>query len=371
MDEPLATGSGACLRRPGIRSRPRWCGLSGIEDELFRERSIVRKATPATSSCTHPEIWRSAAYCFSFCTLVAIPHGRRTCRADEHGCERLSLPKLCYVDRQPLPAFEIGGQPARIHTQGLFVTDRYFYVTGRLQQRPKRPLLVRFDRANPSIVDHIDLLIASGRLAAIETAFDHPGGFDCDGESFWIPVAVSRPKSKSLIMKVRPEPGRSLSSAKVKTVFQFDDHIGAIAFDSATGRLCGANWDARTIYVWKQDGTLIDKFAQTDFLPKNADRAFAIQDWKGLGSQSLLVGALDKSARRRPVESKAVLQLIDMGSKCEAGLIRLTSPPYRDVLPTQEGMAAFKDHIFFLPADLGTNAEVFRYGWSKPLSWAK
>jgi hypothetical protein len=305
---------------------------------------------------------------FSMCALLAISHARRTCLADEHGCERLSLPRLCYVDRQALPNFEIGGQPARIHTQGLFITDRYFYVTGRLQRSPKRALLIRFDRLNPSLVEHVDLLIASGNLAESEATFDHPGGFDYDGESFWIPVAVSRPMSKSLVVKVRPEPGASLGSAKVKTAFRLNEHIGAIAFDTATRRLFGANWDARSIYVWKQDGTFIEKFSQTDFSPKTAGRAFAIQDWKGLGKQWLLVGALDKSAHRRPEESIAVLQLIDMRNKCEAAVIRLASPPDREIPLSKEGMAVFNDQVFFLPADLGSNAAVFRYRWSKPLN---
>src|SRR5205823_990365 len=150
-----------------------------------------------------------------------------------------------------------------------------------------------------------------------------PGGFDFDGEWFWIPLAVSRPNSRSLIVKVQPGRGQPLAKAKAEIAFRLDDHIGAIACDTANGRLYGANWDAKLLYVWKQDGKLIEKFAPTELLPKNSSRAFAVQDWKGIGNQKILAGAVDKGIRRRPTESKAVLQLIDMASNREAGLLRL------------------------------------------------
>jgi hypothetical protein len=291
--------------------------------------------------------------------------------ADEQDRERASLPELHYIDRRSLPNFEIDGQPARIHTQGLFVTDQHYYVTGRLERNPKRPLLVRFDRANPSMVDYVDLLIAAGANAAGDLAFDHPGGFDFDGDSYWIPVAISRPSSKTLIMKVRPEPGKPMVATKARTVLHLDDHLGAIACDRTTGRLYGANWDTKLVYVWSQDGTLVDTIAQTKLLPTNTDPAFAVQDWKGVGNQIILAAASDKSSLRTPLDSKAALLLIDMGDKRDAGLRRLISPPGRDVLLTREGMAVRNDNVYFLPADLGTNAEVFRYRWSKAPDWSK
>jgi hypothetical protein len=291
--------------------------------------------------------------------------------ADEPRSQPASLPELQYADRQSLPNFEIAGQPARIHTQGLFVTDRYYYVSGRLERLPRRPLLVRFDRSNSMAVEHLDLLVAVGSTANEDRALDHPGGFDFDGESFWIPLAVSRPNSRSLIVKVRPERGQPLAKAKAAIAFRLDDHIGAIACDIANGRLYGANWDAKLLYVWKQDGRLIEKFAQTELLPKNARRAFAIQDWKRLGDQQILAGAVDKSLPRPPMESKAVLQLIDMAGKREAGLLRPKGPVDTHVVLTQEGMAVSNDYVYFLPGDLGTSAAIFRYRWSQPLRLMK
>src|SRR5262249_33294835 len=154
-----------------------------------------------------------------------------------------------------------------------FVTDRYYYVSGRLERRPRRPLLVRFDRSNPTVVEYLDLLVAVRSTANEDRALDHPGGFDFDGERFWIPLAVSRPNSQSLIVKVQPGRGQPLAEAKAEIAFRLDDHIGAIACDTANGRLYGANWDAKLLYVWKPDGKLIEKFAPTELLPKDAGRA--------------------------------------------------------------------------------------------------
>jgi len=111
-------------------------------------------------TCYHSFMTRPAFYLLH--ALLAAQLGSQICLADEHSSRLAPLPELHYIDRQSLPNFEIGGRPARIHTQGLFVTDRYYYVTGRLERNPKRPLLVRFDRANLSVVEHVDLLVASG-----------------------------------------------------------------------------------------------------------------------------------------------------------------------------------------------------------------
>ena len=94
---------------------------------------------------------------------------------------------------EPLPGFDVDAQPARIHTQGLFATPRHYYVTGRLETAPKRPLLIRFQRDDLKQTEVLDLATAIDPPNAGERLLDHPGGFDSDGESFWIPVAVSRP----------------------------------------------------------------------------------------------------------------------------------------------------------------------------------
>jgi hypothetical protein len=41
------------------------------------------------------------------------------------------------------------------------------------------------------------------------------------------------------------------------------------------------------------------------------------------------------------------------------------------VVLTQEGMAVSNDYVYFLPGDLGTSADLFRYRWSQPLRFMK
>jgi hypothetical protein len=71
------------------------------------------------------------------------------------------------------------------------------------------------------------------------------------------------------------------------------------------------------------------------------------------------------------MESKAILQLIDMAGKRQAGLVRPKGPVDSEVVLTQEGMAVSNDYVYFLPGDLGTGAELFRYRWSQPLRLMK
>lgn len=269
--------------------------------------------------------------------------------------------QLVYVGRQLLPDFNIDGKPAHIHTQGLCVTKEHFYVTGRLERSPKRALLMRFDRADPRRVEHVDITpVLGGKLSPL----DHPGGFDFDGESFWIPVAVSEPNSRTIVIRFPHAPHKRLSEQKADEAFRLDDHIGAIAYDAQQKRLFGANWDTRQIYVWRPDGTQLKRLAAAEFVTQNADRVFAVQDWKGTVQGRIVAGCVDKSRNRRPTDSKSVLQLIDTRTRSEVALIRLAAPPGRSARLTNEGMAVHKDEVLFLPTDLGHNAEVYRYRWS-------
>ena len=52
---------------------------------------------------------------------------------------------------------QIDGDPAVIHTQGLYVDDEHFYVTGRFEKTPKRALLLRFERSDPQRYEYIDI----------------------------------------------------------------------------------------------------------------------------------------------------------------------------------------------------------------------
>jgi hypothetical protein len=267
--------------------------------------------------------------------------------------------------REALPDFEIDGRPARIHTQGLYVTERHYYVSGRLEGRPKRPLLLRFDRSDLQRVEHVDLSPPAGESGVGGPPLDHPGGFDFDGESFWIPVSASRPRSRTVVMRVAHKPDEPLAAAQPEEVCRVDDHIGAIAVDRERKQLYAANWDTLLVHVLRFDGTSVEQIPRERLVTGAPDWALAVQDWKSLGGGQILLGAIDKSPKRDPNVSNAVVEIIDMKARQRVAEARLPAPDAKMGPVTREGLAAWGGSLFLLPQDLGADATVLRYRWQR------
>ena len=271
---------------------------------------------------------------------------------DDRG-ERAEL-KLTYAGSQPLPAVHVDGAATRIHTQGLFRTERFAYVTGRLEARPRRPVLVRFDLQDLKTVEVVTL----GPRAESQ---DHPGGFDCDGQSLWIPIAESRRHSTTTIVRFPFAPDQPLATGRTAAAFEVDDHIGALAVDRATGRLYGANWDTLVIYVWTRDGSLVEKIPREQLVAGLPQWALAVQDWKSLGSGRILAGGIDKSAARDPAQSQAVVAVLNVPQRNSEAEVRLPPVPGYHGTPTHEGLAHDGEHVWLVPADLNAGATLYRY----------
>ena len=92
---------------------------------------------------------------------------------------------------------------------------------------------------------------------------DHPGGFDFDGSSFWVPISESKPGGYTLVERIPLRADQPLIENSAFVAFSVDDHIGALAYDRWNDRLYGANWDTKIIYVWKRDGTLVEKIPRS------------------------------------------------------------------------------------------------------------
>jgi len=268
---------------------------------------------------------------------------------------------LTYEGQQPLPGPHIGGRAVRVHSQGLYVTEKHYYVTGRLETPPKRALFLRFDRKNPKQAEYIDVTPSVDGQSRQRAEMDHPGGFDFDGSAFWIPVAISKPHSKSIVVKVAHETETLFSQWQAEQVFRVDDHIGAIAVDRHTGQLYGANWDTKIIYAWGTDGKLAKKVPRDRLIHDDADWALAVQDWKSISRDRILAAGLDKNPRRPAFVSRSVIDLVDVGRSALVARVRLPNPPGRDGTATREGMAVFDERLFLLPGDLGRDAVVYRY----------
>ncbi len=271
---------------------------------------------------------------------------------------------LEFESSQLIPDIKIDGKGARIHTQGLYVTRRYYYVTGRWEGAPKRAVFLRIDRKHPDRVEHLDITPApTGERD--DVGLDHPGGFDFDGRGFWIPISASRPQSRTVVVRLHVPPKRPLAEAKLQEAFQWSDHIGALAVDSKSKDLFGANWDTKLIYRWKADGMLVRKTPREELMGGEGKLALAVQDWKGIGEGRLLAGGIDKSRQRDANQPRAVVAVLDMDQRKVISEVRLPRPADARHTLTREGLAVFEDRLYFLPGDLGEPARVFRYRWRR------
>jgi len=269
-----------------------------------------------------------------------------------------------------LPAVKVDGQPIRIHTQGLFVDAWHIYVTGRLESRPKRPLLVRFERANPARYEVLDLTLHESEGPTGQ--LDHPGGFDFDGRDFWIPVARSKPAGPSAIVRIRRDTTRPLREWSPQVAFVVDDHIGAIAFERASQRLYGANWDTRNIHIWQADGTPLETITRDAWIRTEPKWHIAVQDWKGVTSDwigspgAIVASGIDKSLSRDRNQSPARIEFYSPDRRERLARVHLPSAPGRSGLLTREGMCLHGNWLVLLPDDLSEGANLYFYRPVRP-----
>lgn len=263
-----------------------------------------------------------------------------------------------------LPAVLIDGKQAKIHTQGLYVTDRHYLVTGRLENgedaQSRRALLLRFDRQHDMRVEFIDITPAD----AGEERLDHPGGFDVDAMGrLWIPISTSHHKGPSLISRYHVDPNKPLRAAQMELQFSCADHIGAICLDG-DGQLHGASWDTKEVYTWDTKGTLVKRRHRSELLKDDEDWKLAVQDWKLMRQPDggrIVAGGIDKSLASPLTTPRALVQVFDW----KAGrLLHSFRLPNRDNVArplTNEGLAVHKGELYLLPEDLGRGAKVLRF----------
>lgn len=139
------------------------------------------------------------------------------------------------------------------HVQGVAAVEGRFLATS-VERAVGRGWLIEFDSSGKRLRG---IAIKSGAMI-------HPGGFDIDDSSLWIPLAEYRPKSRSRIER------RSLDTFELVSSFEVPDHIGALAL--APDRMYLANWDARQVYEYTFDGRLIRV--------RDNPTGYRFQDWK-------------------------------------------------------------------------------------------
>jgi hypothetical protein len=262
-----------------------------------------------------------------------------------------------------LPPLRIKGQSAFAHTQGLEVSAGSFYVTARRDDvKPRQPLLICFHSSGTNLgAWNIE---ANGRDSSQRTSLDHPGGLQSDGKHLWVPIAESKPRSRSLIRAISIGSLNGESAPKAEVEFAFNDHIGALAVATERGLLLGANWDTEKVYIWDLQGKLRKTMAGAEVGNRGLGLSgpgggVAVQDWKMIEGRMFASG-LWKTRSPEPVTSKSRFLIFNnfLETGFQAHTVRL--PLYKGVELGREAMAVSDGFVYFLPEDLGPTNRLFR-----------
>ena len=253
-----------------------------------------------------------------------------------------------------LPVVKIDGELAKIHSQGLFVTQQHYLVTGRLEIKPKRALLLRFSRKELTSYEYADITPEEVEGKTL----DHPGGFDVDDDGrFWIPLSTSNRAGPSLICSYGIDDKAPLEKLRLVSSFPVEDHIGAIC--CVGDRLLGANWDTKRVYVWNKKGKLEREIDRNQLFAETPEWQIAVQDWKHIVGHPnrVILGGIDKSSLLR----KATVQVIDTAEWkiLQSHVLDKRKDVNRPL--TNEGLCLRGDELYVLPEDIGAGAKVLRY----------
>ena len=279
--------------------------------------------------------------------------GNKLCQADSLEMKEIKLPPL-----------QLSGKPASAHTQGLEVVEDKFFVTARRDDvRPRRALLLRTG-VSERHWDFWDITPIDPTGGA--SGLDHPGGMQSDGKRLWIPIAESKPKSRSIIRVFPVTAMVAGAPLKAEFEFPFNDHIGALAVATDHGLVFGANWDTEVVYVWDMKGHLTRTLTGQEVrirglgiagLDKSA--GVAIQDWKAMGDR-LFASGLSKTPASGPISSRS--QFVSFTGFSEANFQRkpVALPLYEGIELAREAMTISDGFVYFLPQDLGESNRLFK-----------
>ncbi|NWF83559.1 MAG: hypothetical protein HXY18_07000 [Bryobacteraceae bacterium] len=211
------------------------------------------------------------------------------------------------------------------HVQGIAVDGATLYVSA-VDREAAKGWLFEYD------------LSSGKRLRAVEIqqgARYHPGGFDIDDESLWIPVAEYRRESTTIIQR------RSRQTLELISSFEVKDHIGCLAWTGS--RLIGGNWDARKIYEWSPDGRELSVRANP--------RPTRYQELKHR------YGALIGSGLTG--RGRGAIEWLDPETLSPLRII-VTGTTDKNVPYTQEGFDHRDGRIYLLPEDSPSRLFIFR-----------
>lgn len=238
------------------------------------------------------------------------------------------LPLLFFVTAlDPVQVIPLEGET--FHVQGIVVESNRLYLTS-VDREARKGYLFEYE------------LPTGKRLRTVELQEGerfHPGGFDADANSFWIPVAEYKKSSTAVIQKI------NRATLAIEASFFVNDHIGCLAVGN--DRLYGGNWDARRIYEWSRDGQEI-RVRDNPSPVTYQDMKFRAGRLVASGLTSAQTGAVEFL---QP-ETLASVQRIEMGRTD------------RNVVFTHEGMDTRARLLYFVPED--TPSRLFVFLMQKP-----
>lgn len=208
------------------------------------------------------------------------------------------------------------------HVQGIEVEGDRLWVSW-VDRKARTGHLGEFDLATGKLLRAVPVH---------EGARYHPGGLAAEGDSLWLAVAEYRRDGSSVIQR------RSKRTLAVETQWPVADHIGCVA--AAGGRVWGANWDARSFYIWDASGRLLEKRDNPGGVRYQDLKAGAHLVGGGLRGDEGAIDWLDPRDFR-------LLRRIRAGRTSRGAVF------------TQEGMALSGNRLYLLPEDAPSRLFVF------------
>lgn len=214
------------------------------------------------------------------------------------------------------------------HVQGIAVDGQRLWVTS-VDRAARKGWLFEYE------------LETGKRLRAAEVQqgeMYHPGGFDQDEESLWIPVAEYRPGGRTVVQR------RWKQTLELMTSFEAADHLGALAV--LPEGLLAVNWDAQQFHLYSRDGKLL-------WSRRNPHGA-RYQDMKRRYGSIAAAGLLGRGEAAR-----SVVDWLDPGTLMllERETLGRTD---RGVPNANEGMDLRDGMLLLLPEDAPSRLFVFR-----------
>jgi hypothetical protein len=258
------------------------------------------------------------------------------------------------------------------HPQGMVkIGDTFFISSVEVTVPAKRfsaPAAGR-DRDTGEGTGHLFRMDAAGNLMTDvrvgEGAIYHPGGMDYDGANIWLPVAEYRPNSRSIVYRVDPQ------TMKLQEVLRFNDHIGAVAYDTDDDSLHGVSWGSRRFYRWRiKDGKARDA-PRAGKSTVNTSHYVDYQDCKYAGGHRMLCTGLTE-LRTSPTAVPFRLggmDLIDLraGRPLHQVPILLWTPRGLDMTHNPVWVEATRDGLraYFMPEDVSSTLYIYEAATSQ------